>query len=78
MHMPQPSCLLIGEDHFIVECAEILLVNDYNIKGIISPAKNTELWALKNNISLHKSLDGITMTDEIDYLFSIVNSKIIP
>lgn len=77
-HMPQPSCLLIGEDHFIVECAEILLINDYNIKGIISFEKNTELWALKNNISLYKSLDEIVMTDEIDYLFSIVNSKIIP
>ncbi len=75
---PQPNCLLIGEDHFIVECAEILLVNNYNIVGIVSPVKNTELWACKNNILLYKSIDEINMPDiEIDYLFSVVNSKII-
>ncbi len=78
MHMSQSSCLLIGEDHFIVECAEILLINNYNIIGIISPAKNIELWASKNSIPLYKSLDEISMAETIDYLFSIVNSKIIP
>ncbi len=79
INTPKPNCLLIGEDHFIVECAEILLVNNYNIVGIIASVKNTELWALKNNISLYKSIDEINMPDiEIDYLFSIVNSKIIP
>ncbi len=75
---PQPNCLLIGEDHFIVECAEILLTNNYNIVGIVSPVKNTELWAFNNNISFYKSIDEINIPDvEIDYLFSIVNSKII-
>lgn len=79
INTPQPNCLLIGEDHFIVECAEILLTNNYNIAGIVSTVKNTELWALKNKISLYKSIDEMHMRDaEIDYLFSIVNSKIIP
>ena len=75
----QQNCLLIGEDYFLVECAEILLINNYNIIGLISSEKNIELWALKNNISLYKSINEIS-TDiiEIDYLFSIVNSKIIP
>ncbi|PJD91537.1 MAG: hypothetical protein CK424_06940 [Legionella sp.] len=74
----KPNCLLIGEDHFIVECAEILLINDYNIVGIISPSKSTQKWALNNGITLYKKIDQLNMIDiKIDYLFSIVNSKII-
>ncbi|MCL9684279.1 amino acid adenylation domain-containing protein [Legionella maioricensis] len=75
------SCFLIGEDYLLIKCAEILIHNQYTIIGITSPFSKVREWAVENNIPAFKSMDeaeSILNEEEIDYLFSIVNSKIIP
>ena len=33
------NCILIGEGNLLIECAEILIRNHHQIKGIISPSQ---------------------------------------
>jgi amino acid adenylation domain-containing protein/thioester reductase-like protein len=75
------SSFLIGEDYLLIKCAEILIQNQHTIIGIMSPFSKVREWALENNIPAFRSMDeaeSILNDEEIDYLFSIVNSKIIP
>lgn len=75
------TCILIGEDHLVMKCAQILINNNYLIRGIISPFSTVNNWSLKNNIPVYQTFDEanqILDNERIDYLFSIVNSKIIP
>jgi len=77
----QPSCILIGEDHLLLQCAEILLSKHFLIVVIISYHDQVREWAKKNNISWFQSFvnaEAYLYNKQIDYLFSIVNSKIIP
>lgn len=72
---------LIGEDYLIIKCAEILIKNQHTIIGIISTFGKVREWAIENNILAFRTIDEAEPTlneEEIDYLFSIVNSKIIP
>lgn len=75
------NCLLIGEDHFLIECAEILLQKKFNIVALISTHENVQEWTIKHRIlffNSFKDVDKLLQNASIDYLFSIVNSKIIP
>ena len=77
--MHKYSCYLIGEDHLILECARILIENNFKIFGIISNFSPVVEWALKNNIlnfSADKNLDSV-LNKRFDYLISAVNSKIL-
>ena len=75
------SCCLIGEDTLLIHCAEILLAENHVILGIISPLIQIKDWALAHNIPYFESL---TFAEEdlshakYDYLFSIINSHILP
>ena len=78
--MKQPTCYLIGEDHLLIQCGEILLAKNYNIKGIFSPLKEAKIWAEENKIQCFdsfKDTETFLTQNKIDYLFSIVNSYII-
>ena len=78
---PGFSCFLIGDDHLLVQCAEIILANGYIILGIISPLEAAKNLALVHGINYFDSLDIATdalSTTKFDYLFSIINSYILP
>lgn len=80
-HSEKLSCFLIGEDHLIIECADVLINKQYSIVGMISSQDQTKDWAHRHSIPLFKSFEdaeSILSKVNIDYLFSIVNSKIIP
>src|ERR1700722_3370334 len=75
------SCYLIGENHLVLECADILMKQGIVIYGIISPLEEAKGWTDKNKITYFENLE-IAMTpllnNKFDLLFSIVNSKILP
>lgn len=76
-----PRSFLIGENYLTIKCAEILLKNHHTITGIVSPYSAVREWAINNQIPTFKTIDDAQPTinnEEIDYLFSIVNSRIIP
>ena len=79
--MQNLSCYLIGDDHLMIQCAEILLHKGWRILGIISALKDaqkiTELHDIKHYFSLSEAAESLLVTD-FDYLFSIINSAIIP
>ena len=75
------SCYLIGDDHLLIQCAEILLKKGGRILGIISPLeaaqKTARVHDIKHYTSLNEATESLRTTD-FDYLFSIINSAIIP
>lgn len=78
---PIHSCFLIGEDHLLIQCAEILIKNHFVIKGLISSFAKAQEWAKENQIKQFNSINqakSLFNNRQIDYLFSIVNGCIIP
>lgn len=74
------SFCLIGEDSLVIQCGNILLKQNFLIKLVISPVKSIQEWASANNIPMLSTFDSLLETPsfEVDYLFSIVNSRILP
>jgi amino acid adenylation domain-containing protein len=74
------NCVLIGEGNLLIECAQILIKNNYKIVGIISPDRAIADWAKKQNIIYFKNIQQskqIFLQTQCDYLFSIVNHTIL-
>jgi len=74
------NCYLIGEGNLLIECAEILIQHNHEVRGIVSPDKLVEQWAKANNIVCFKkpqALLALLETTKCDYLFSVVNHSIL-
>jgi amino acid adenylation domain-containing protein/thioester reductase-like protein len=74
------SCILIGEDHLILQCAETLLSKNFLIVAIVSHHEQVKEWAKINNVYWFKSIleaENKLIDEQFDYLFSVVNSQII-
>jgi amino acid adenylation domain-containing protein/thioester reductase-like protein len=75
------SCYLIGDDHLLVQCAQIILEKGHKILGIISSLDAAHKIASAHHINYYVSLDSATnslLTTDYDYLFSIINGSILP
>lgn len=75
------SCVLIGDDHLLLQCAGLLLNHGYSIDAIISPLIEAQDFALTREINYfdsYQSAQQFLTEREFDYLFSIINSSIIP
>ena len=75
------SCYIVGDDHLLPKCAKLLLKHGYKILGIVSPLAESQKLAIEHNIAYFDSLEAASpfiSTASFDYLFSIVNSKILP
>lgn len=79
--MQNCSCYLIGDDHLMIQCAELLLKKKYRILGVISALdaarKLAEAHHIKHYTSLDEATESLLVTD-FDYLFSIINGTIVP
>jgi len=72
------DCLLIGEGNLLIECAEVLIRNNYKIIGILSSDKAIARWAEKNDIICCENLQQLKqIVSSCDYIFSIVNQTIL-
>ncbi len=73
------SCMLIGENSLIIECGNILLKHNWKIEAVVTDKEEAIKWAKINSIPVFKSNEINNIKNlNIDYLFSIVNSLIIP
>lgn len=71
------SCLLIGQDNLLIQCGTFLLENNHHIKWVVSQFKPIQLWCEKNHISWISSFSELPPNSAVDYIFSIVNGKIL-
>src|SRR2546421_167232 len=75
------SCFIIGEGPLLIRCVEFLLQEEHEVYGIISPEKATREWAAAHGISAfapEADLIPILGRRPFDYLFSIVNFRLLP
>ena len=79
--MPNNKCCIIGSTHFAIECAKILLQRGFLIVHIFSDDLNLRKWAERVGVKFEHSsaIDKKTSSFfcSFDYLFSIVNDKIL-
>ena len=74
------SCYIINETSLGLVCAKTLLKRGHRIYALCTNHQDTIRWAHENDITILSSLDElykISCTKKFDYLFSIVNSKIL-
>lgn len=73
------TCCLIGEDSLLIQCGNVLLNKDHCIELVVSPSKNIQDWAKKNDIPSIYTIDEMISLSigPVDYIFSVVNSFIL-
>lgn len=74
------SCFLIGADTLLIECGEVLLAKNHEIKGVITSAPRISQWAHNKSIPViahQKGYGEKLVRQEFDYLFSITHLAII-
>ena len=76
------SCCLIGEKSLLVLCAEELLRRGHEIRGVATLNDEIGKWSADRTIPLVRStkdeLAEFLSGNECDYLFSIVNYRVLP
>jgi methionyl-tRNA formyltransferase len=81
MGATQRTCYVIGEDNFTLACAKTLLEQQFIIKAICSDNTHLKQWAHENQIPIYviyPPFERVLLETEYDFLFSILNSKILP
>lgn len=81
MTAQNPSCFIIGEGSLVVQCAQALLARDFDILGIVSSEQAVIDWATAQGLRTappSSDLIGWMGDAEFDYLFSIVNLRMLP
>lgn len=74
------TCIIIGEDYLTIQCAELLIANEFKIEGIVSSYSKASSWLKTNQIPFYDSVPQFEIefkNKNVDYLFSVVNSKIL-
>lgn len=74
------SCYLIGADTLLIECGEVLLAKNHDIKGVITSTQRISQWAQQKAIPViacEKGYEEHLRSQEFDYLFSITHLAII-
>lgn len=76
------SCFIIGEGTLPIQCAEIILQREHHLCGLISPDTAIKEWAAAKNIPYlaptRANLASFLGQQPFDYLFSVVNSTVLP
>ncbi len=75
------TCFLTGETSLLIRCASHLLTQGHNVAGIFSPDVDVNEWAGQQDMTCFTNQQdwlAALQTQDFDYLFSIVNSWIIP
>ncbi len=81
MTAQRPSCFIIGEGSLVVQCSQALLDRDFDILGIVSSERAVLDWATAQGLRTAPPSGDLTEwmgESEFDYLFSIVNLRMLP
>lgn len=79
--MAKLSCLLIGENSLLIQCADILIGNGCAIAAIATETASVRDWAVERQIPLIDSNGDMAvrlLAFNYDWLFSIANLRVIP
>lgn len=74
------SCVLIGQNSVLIECANRLLKSRHQIKRVISTVPAIQNWCKAKEISCLDTISSLIENPQpgsVDYIFSIVNEKIL-
>lgn len=76
MHL---TSILIGQDNLLIQCAKLLLERNHQICRVVTPIQTIQAWCEENHLPWVSSLDDLPADREqsVDYLFSVVNGKIL-
>ncbi|WP_395309808.1 amino acid adenylation domain-containing protein [Mycobacterium sp. AMU20-3851] len=75
------SCIVVGEGALAINCAKALLDRGHRIIGVMPADRSLRVWSESNGLPTAGPAEDMTafcQRQEFDYLFSIVNFKIIP
>jgi len=78
--MKPNRCCLLGNDNITLRCGDLLLAEDFEIVSVISIFPPARAWAEKNKLSFVEHFSNLSKTilPSFDYLFCIINNKILP
>lgn len=71
------TCIIIGEGSIAVHCTKILIKNNFNIKLIITKEELLKELAQKNEIKFIGNISDENDYQDVDYIFSINNGRIL-
>src|SRR5687768_16910977 len=74
-------CFIVGEGTLPIQCGEILLDRGHEICGVMSRDASILRWAEGKAVSHIETTDDLILfmsRRPVDYLFSIVNNRILP
>ncbi|HEX7242942.1 MAG TPA: AMP-binding protein, partial [Longimicrobiaceae bacterium] len=75
------DAVLVGEGALLVRCGESLLLRGHRVRGVASPGGVAAEWAARHGIA-HAApgadLGAFLRSTPCDYLFSIVNRRVLP
>jgi natural product biosynthesis luciferase-like monooxygenase protein len=74
------SCFVIGSDGLLIECAEVLLRQGHEVRGVISDAARIARWAKERGVLLVDPFAYVEALrkEPFDYLFAITHLAILP
>lgn len=75
------SCVLIGAQSLLIQCAELLLKKGHRVSGVVTSDPHISKWAADKNlrrIDPKSDLVRELQTEPFDILFSIANFTVIP
>ena len=75
------TCFIVGDDNLSLQCAELILAANHQVLGLVSPSEHIKIWCDTHSIPYLndiKELETHYQNQPFDFLFSIVNSQILP
>ncbi len=73
------TCFVVGETSLLIRCVKHLLQQGHIVQGIFSKDAEVNVWANQQGMTCFKNQQlWLQQPQKFDYLFSIVNSWVIP
>ncbi|MEZ5882764.1 MAG: LLM class flavin-dependent oxidoreductase [Paracoccaceae bacterium] len=75
------SCILIGNESLLVQCAEILFDQGHEVRAVVTRNPEVRAWAKGRDLRVEAQEDGYAgrLSDlSFDWLFSIANLSLVP
>lgn len=76
------TCLLVGQQSLLILCADDLLSRGHEIRAVATESEEIRKWAAGRNVpvlpSTNDRLIELLSNDGCDYLFSIINYRVLP
>ena len=76
----QPSCVVLGEQSLLIQCAELLLERGFRILTVVTADPRITAWCAQQQLTVTGALEELPDTlgqAEFDYLFSITNLRML-